>query len=97
MAIKTIKSVGWSMEDGIVLDEREGIDEMFEEMFNEGSKVSSFEEGCERVKEFVLEVGDESDWVEVEEKLNELKKLNNGEGWIVWNVEYDCSLGFKEL
>jgi hypothetical protein len=44
-----------------------------------------------------LEYGDESDWVEVEKKLNDLKKLNNGEDWIVWNVECDCSLGFKEL
>jgi hypothetical protein len=24
-----------------------------------------------------------------------LKKLNKGEDWIVWNVECDCSLGFK--
>ena len=97
MKVENIKSVGWFMEEGIVLDDREGIEEMFEEMFDEGSKVSSFEEGCEKVKEYVLEYGDESDWVEVEKKLNELKKLNNGEDWIVWNVECDCSLGFKEL
>jgi hypothetical protein len=97
MKVENIKSVGWFMEEGIVLDDREGIEEMFEEMFEEGSKVSSFEEGCEKVKEYVLEYGDESDWVEVEKKLNDLKKLNNGEDWIVWNVECDCSLGFKEL
>jgi hypothetical protein len=97
MKVENIKSVGWFMEEGIVLDDREGIEEMFEEMFDEGSKVSSFEEGCEKVKEYVLEYGDESDWVEVEKKLNDLKKLNNGEDWIVWNVECDCSLGFKEL
>jgi len=95
MKIKNIKSVGWFMEEGIVLDDRDGIDEMFEVMFNEGSKVSSFEEGCEKVKGYVLGYGDESDWVEVEKKLNELKKLNKGEDWIVWNVECDCSLGFR--
>jgi len=97
MKVENIKSVGWFMEEGIVLDDREGIEEMFEEMFDEGSKVSSFEEGCEKVKEYVLEYGGEIDWVEVEKKLNDLKKLNNGEDWIVWNVECDCSLGFKEL
>jgi hypothetical protein len=95
MKIKNIKSVGWFMEEGIVLDDRKGIDSEFEVMFNEGNKVDSFEEGCEKVKEYVLEYGDEGDWKKVEKKLNELKKLNEGEDWIVWNVECDCSLGFK--
>jgi hypothetical protein len=95
MINKNIKSVGWFMEEGEVLDDREGIYSEFEEMFNDGSKVSSFEEGKKKVKEYVLEYGDEGDWVEVEKKLNELKKLNKGEDWIVWNVECDCSLGFK--
>ena len=97
MINKNIKSVGWFMEEGEVLDDREGIYSEFEEMFNEGSKVSSFEEGKKKVKEYVLEYGDEGDWVEVEKKLNELKKLNKGEDWIVWNVECDCSLGFKVI
>ncbi len=95
MINKNIKSVGWFMEDGEVLDDIKGIDSEFEVMFNEGSKVSSFEKGKKKVKEYVLEYGDEGVWVEVEKKLNELKKLNKGEDWIVWNVECDCSLGFK--
>jgi hypothetical protein len=97
MINKNIKSVGWFMEEGEVLDDIKGIYSEFEEMFNEGSKVSSFEEGKKKVKEYVLEYGDEGDWVEVEKKLNELKKLNKGEDWIVWNVECDCSLGFKVI
>lgn len=93
--IKEIKSVGWGMEDGEVLDDRKGLVEEFEVMFDEGEKVKSFEEGCEKVKGYVLEYGDEKDWKKVEKKLNELKKLNEGEEWVVWNVECDCSLGFK--
>ena len=96
MKIKEIKSVGWLRDDGSVIDDRKGIDEVYEEMWNDGDKVESFEDGCEMVKEYVLGYGgDESDWLKVEKKLNELKKLNNGEDWIVWSVECDCNLGFK--
>jgi hypothetical protein len=95
MINKNIKSVGWFMEDGEVLDDMKGIDSEFEVMFNEGIKVDSFEKGSKKVKEYVLEYGDEGDWKKVEKKLIELKKLNKGEDWIVWNVECDCSLGFK--
>ena len=92
---RNIKSVGWGMEDGEVLDDRKGVGEDFVVMFEEGEVVESFEEGCEKVKEYVLEYGEESDWLKVEKKLNELKKMNKGEEWVVWNVECDCSLGFK--
>lgn len=95
MIIENIKSVGWGLEDGEVLDDTKGIYEEFEEMFNDGEKVDSFEEGCEKVKKYVMDYGNEDDWKKVEKKLNKLKKLHNGEDWIVWNVECDCSLGFK--
>ena len=95
MKIKEIKSVGWFMEEGIVIDDRKGISEDFEMMFDDGVKVNSFEEGVKMVKDYVLEYGDKNDWKKVEKKLNELKKLNEGEDWIVWNVECDCNLGFK--
>ena len=95
MMNKNIKSVGWGMEDGEVLDDRKGLYEDFVVMFEEGEVVESFEKGCEKVKEYVLEYGEESDWLKVEKKLNELKKMNKGEEWVVWNVECDCSLGFK--
>ena len=45
MMDKNIKSVGWGMEDGEVLDDRKGLYEDFVVMFEEGEVVESFEKG----------------------------------------------------
>ena len=62
---KNIKSVGWFMEEGIVIDDRKGLSEDFVMMFEEGEKVNSFEEGVEKVKEYVFEAFAQTAWYPV--------------------------------
>ena len=94
MKIKNIKSVGWGLEDGMVLDNSKGIEEDYEVMFNEGDEVS-FEKGVKEVKKYMKLYDGMDCWKEMEKKLNELKKMNEGKKWVVWNVECDINLGFK--
>ena len=94
MKIKNIKSVGWVLDDGMVMDDSKGIDSVFEVMFDEGEEVS-FERGVKEVKKYLKEYDGMDCWEEMEKKLNELKKKNKGEKWVVWNVECDINLGFK--
>ena len=97
MMDEVIKSVGWFIEDGEIIDDSCGmLIEEYVEMFNEGVEVS-FEEGCEKIKEYMRMYHGEDMIEEVMNKLNELKRNRKSEGkWILWNVECDINLGYKE-
>lgn len=95
MKIKNIKSIGWGMEDGMILNDSGGIDEMFEEMFDEGNEVG-FNEGLEKVKEYMNMYDGGDMFEEVKGKLEKLKSKREVDGkWVLWNVESDISLGYR--
>lgn len=91
---KNIKSVGWGMEDGEIIDDRNGLWVEFVSMFKEGNEVS-FEEGLEKVKEYMDMYDGGEMFSEVKSMLMELKEKRNDDGkWVLWNVECDVSLGY---
>lgn len=95
--MKTIKSLGYQLEDEVILEDLEWTGE-WQEMYDEGQEVS-FEVGLSELKNYVLkgagEAGEEN-WVELEKKLLNLKKEVGEKGrWILWGVEYDCSLAVE--
>ena len=98
--MKTIKSLGYLMEDGgVILEDMEWTGE-WQEMYDEGEEVT-FERGMSELKDYVLSGGGDSEneeekWVELEEKLMKLKKEVGEKGrWVLWGVEYDCSLAVE--
>ena len=95
--MKTIKSLGYQLEDEVILEDLEWTGE-WQEMYDEGQEVT-FEVGLSELKNYVLkgagEAGEEN-WVVLEEKLLNLKKEVGEKGrWILWGVEYDCSLAVE--
>jgi hypothetical protein len=96
-----IKSVGFNIEGGgEVLDDSEGVDERWFGYMKEG-EVVGFEEGVERLKEYVLEEKGEVEegsgegfWKKIEGLLMKIKKeVGDGGRWVLWGVEYDYNLG----
>ena len=93
--IKVIKSVGYSIDTGEVLDDSQGLTEFVEFVEDEDSSEEvTFEEGLKQLKEYVLDHGgEEEDVKEIESKLLELKEKVGFKGvWRTWGVEYDMSL-----
>lgn len=89
---KVVKSVGFCVDDGCVLDDSLGLQE-FIEFFEEG-EVVKFEDGLKVLKEYTLRDGLEKDWKKIENKLKKIKEKVGNEGvWRLWGVEYDMSLG----
>jgi len=87
-----IKSVGFCVDDGCVLDDSAGLQEYIE-FFEEG-EVVKFEDGLKELKEYTLRDGLEKDWKKIESKLKKIKEEVGNEGvWRLWGVEYDMSLG----
>ena len=64
--------------------------------------VVSFEDGYKQVLDYALEYvfceGDDESLEELKDLLNKLKEKAEGKNvkWILWNIEYDLSLGFIE-
>lgn len=92
-----IKSVGWFIEEGEIVDERNGSLVGFDiDVYWDEGEVVSFEEGLKKMKEYMYEYDGKKEWKIVEKMLIEMNKnKNNKNDWVLWSIERDCSLGYK--